>query len=162
MAAPTGLCDKLEFESHLTKYGVCGYNAYIIIKGKEKKSIRQATARESRLVEWDTEEPEEHTEKMECGDPELYALGMNPVSDKPIMYALTTCLHCKNTKKFLEENKFEVIVIHLDDYCDSDRSDLMEKVRKYNPRGTFPVVLMPNGKVIVGFRKMLLQEAMSK
>ena len=109
-----------------------------------------------------TEEPEEHAEKMECGDPELYALGMNPVSDKPIMYALTTCLHCKNTKKFLEENKFEVIVIHLDDYCDSDRSDLMEKVRKYNPRGTFPVVLMPNGKVIVGFRKVLLQEAMSK
>ena len=109
-----------------------------------------------------TEEPEERTEKMECGDPELYALGMNPVSDKPIMYALTTCLHCKNTKKFLEENKFEVIVIHLDDYCDSDRSDLMEKVRKYNPRGTFPVVLMPNGKVIVGFRKVLLQEAMSK
>lgn len=109
-----------------------------------------------------TEEPEEHTEKMECGDPELYALGMNPVSDKPIMYALTTCLHCKNTKKFLEENKYEVIVIHLDDYCDSDRSNLMEKVRKYNPRGTFPVVLMPNGKVIVGFRKVLLQEAMSK
>ena len=109
-----------------------------------------------------TEEAEERTEKMECGDPELYALGMNPVSDKPIMYALTTCLHCKNTKKFLEENKFEVIVIHLDDYCDSDRSDLMEKVRKYNPRGTFPVVLMPNGKVIVGFRKVLLQEAMSK
>ena len=78
------------------------------------------------------------------------------------MYALTTCLHCKNTKKFLEENHYEVTVIHLDDYCDSQRSDLMEKVRKYNPRGTFPVVLMPNGKVIVGFRKLLLEEAMSK
>jgi hypothetical protein len=38
----------------------------------------------------------------------------------------------------------------------------MEKVRKYNPRGTFPVVLMPNGKVIVGFRKTLLEEAMKK
>ena len=108
------------------------------------------------------EEPEDSTEKRECGDPELYELGMNPVSDKPIMYALTTCLHCKNTKNFLEENHYEVTVIHLDDYCDSQRSDLMEKVRKYNPRGTFPVVLMPNGKVIVGFRKLLLQEAMSK
>ena len=108
------------------------------------------------------EEPKDSTEKRECGDPELYELGMNPVSDKPIMYALTTCLHCKNTKKFLEENNYEVTVIHLDDYCDSDRSNLMEKVRKYNPRGTFPVVLMPNGKVIVGFRKLLLQEAMSK
>ena len=106
------------------------------------------------------EEPVEEEEKKECGDPALYELGMNPVSDKPIMYALTTCLHCKNTKKFLEENNLEVIVIHLDDYCDSDRSNLMEKVRTYNPRGTFPVVLMPNGKVIVGFRKTLLQEAL--
>ncbi|MBQ4615814.1 MAG: glutaredoxin family protein [Mailhella sp.] len=100
-------------------------------------------------------------EKRECGDPALYELGMNPVSDKPIMYALTTCLHCKNTKKFLEENNIEVTVIHLDDYCDSQRSDLMEKVRTYNPRGTFPVVLMPNGKVIVGFRQILLKEALS-
>ena len=107
-------------------------------------------------------EPAEEKEQRECGDPMLYELGMNPVSDKPIMYALTTCLHCKNTKKFLEENHYEVTVIHLDDYCDSQRSDLMEKVRKYNPRGTFPVVLMPNGKVIVGFRKLLLEEAMSK
>lgn len=108
------------------------------------------------------EDPDEGSEKRECGDPELYKLGMNPVSDKPIMYALTTCLHCKNTKKFLEENHYEVTVIHLDDYCDSDRANLMEKVRKYNPRGTFPVVLMPNGKVIVGFRKLLLEEAMKK
>ncbi len=107
-------------------------------------------------------EPAEEKEQRECGDPMLYELGMNPVSDKPIMYALTTCLHCKNTKKFLEENHFEVTVIHLDDYCDAQRAELMEKVRTYNPRGTFPVVLMPNGKVIVGFRKILLEEAMKK
>ena len=107
-------------------------------------------------------EPDEEKEQRECGDPMLYELGMNPVSDKPIMYALTTCLHCKNTKKFLEENHYDVTVIHLDDYCDAQRAELMEKVRKYNPRGTFPVVLMPNGKVIVGFRKTLLEEAMKK
>ena len=106
--------------------------------------------------------PAEEKEQRECGDPMLYELGMNPVSDKPIMYALTTCLHCKNTKKFLEENHYDVTVIHLDDYCDAQRAELMEKVRKYNPRGTFPVVLMPNGKVIVGFRKILLEEAMKK
>ena len=107
-------------------------------------------------------EPAEEKEQRECGDPILYELGMNPVSDKPIMYALTTCLHCKNTKKFLEENHYDVTVIHLDDYCDAQRAELMEKVRKYNPRGTFPVDLMPNGKVIVGFRKTLLEEAMKK
>ena len=94
------------------------------------------------------------------GDPELYALGMNPISDKPIMYALTTCQHCKNTRKFLDANKVDYIIIYLDEYSGSQRSDLMEKVRTYNPRGTFPTILVPGGKVIVGFRKQLMQEAL--
>ncbi len=99
-------------------------------------------------------------ERSTSNSPELYALGMNPISDKPIMYALTTCLHCKNTRKYLEENGIEPTVIYLDDFSGEQRSSLMEKVRAYNPRGTFPVVLIPGGKVVVGFRKQLLQEAL--
>lgn len=94
------------------------------------------------------------------GDPELYALGMNPVSEKPIMYALTTCQHCKNTRNFLDANNVDYIVIYLDEYSGAQRADLMEKVRTYNPRGTFPTILVPGGKVIVGFRKQLMQEAL--
>ncbi len=105
----------------------------------------------------DKEKPEE---KGPQGDPELYALGMNPISEKPIMYALTTCQHCKNTRKFLDANNVDYTVIYLDEYSGSQRSDLMEKVRTYNPRGTFPTILVPGGKVIVGFRKQLMQEAL--
>ena len=94
------------------------------------------------------------------GDPALYALGMNPISEKPIMYALTTCQHCKNTRKFLDANNVDYIVIYLDEYSGSQRSELMEKVRTYNPRGTFPTIIVPGGKVIIGFRKQLMQEAL--
>ena len=94
------------------------------------------------------------------GDQELYQLGMNPISEKPIMYALTTCQHCKNTRKFLDANNVDYIVIYLDEYAGSQRSNLMEKVRTYNPRGTFPTILVPGGKVIVGFRKQLMQETL--
>ena len=80
--------------------------------------------------------------------------------DQPIMYALTTCQHCKNTRKFLDANNVDYIVIYLDEYAGSQRSNLMEKVRTYNPRGTFPTILVPGGKVIVGFRKQLMQEAL--
>jgi glutaredoxin-like protein NrdH len=96
----------------------------------------------------------------DSGDPELYALGMNPISDKPVMYALTTCQHCKNTLRFLEEKGVEPTVIYLDEFTGARRSELMEKVRTYNPRGTFPVVIVPGGKVVVGYRKQLLQEAL--
>ena len=103
----------------------------------------------------------EKTKKEEVkGDQELYQLGMNPISEKPIMYALTTCPHCKNTRKFLDANHVDYIIIYLDEYAGSQRSDLMEKVRTYNPRGTFPTILVPGGKVIVGFRKQLMQEAL--
>jgi len=44
----------------LTNAGVCGYNAYIINKGSEKKSIRQITDREPYLVGMGTKEPGEH------------------------------------------------------------------------------------------------------
>jgi len=94
------------------------------------------------------------------GDPELFALGLNPISDKPIMYALTTCQHCKNTRKFLEDQKVDVTIIYLDEYSGDKRAELMEKVRTYNPRGTFPVLIVPGGKVVVGFRKQLLKEAL--
>lgn len=96
----------------------------------------------------------------ETGDPELYTLGLNPISDKPIMYALTTCQHCKNTRKFLEEQGIDAIIIYLDEFSGKKRTELMEKVRTYNPRGTFPVVLVPGGKVVVGYRKQLLKEAL--
>lgn len=94
------------------------------------------------------------------GDQALYKLGMNPISDKPILYSLTTCPHCKNTRNFLDAEHVDYISIFLDEYTGQQRADLMEKVRAYNPRGSFPTIIMPNGQVIVGYRKQLLQEAL--
>ncbi len=94
------------------------------------------------------------------GDQELYRLGMEHVSDKPIMYALTTCQHCRNTRKFLDESHAQYTCIYLDEFDTDQRHELMEVVRTYNPRGTFPTILFPNGKVIVGYRRQLLLEAL--
>ncbi len=94
------------------------------------------------------------------GDQELYRLGMDHVSEDPIMYALTTCQHCRNTRKFLDESNVKYTCIYLDQFNSVQRHELMETVRTYNPRGTFPTILFPNGKVIVGYRRQLLQEAL--
>ena len=53
---PPYKCDTI----HLTKWVLCGYNAYIITKGSEKKSIRQVADREPWMVEMGTEETGEH------------------------------------------------------------------------------------------------------
>ena len=36
----------------------------------------------------------------------------------------------------------------------------MDKVRAFNPRGSFPTIVMPGGKTVVGFREQLLREAL--
>ena len=116
-------------------------------------------AHESTMETWIPREGKSKKKAEPQGDPALYELGMSHVSDKPIMYALTTCQHCSNTRKFLDERNAEYTCIYLDTFGHAQRSELMEVVRTYNPRGTFPTILLPSGKVIVGYRRHLLEEA---
>ena len=51
-------------------------------------------------------------------------------------------------------------LLYVDEFNGRDRSDLMDKVRSYNPRGSFPTIVLPGGKVVVGFREQLLREAL--
>lgn len=120
--------------------------AVVLRKGKDQSAAPTESAPEA--------------EKERSGDQELFKLGMNPISPKLVMYALETCQHCKNTRKFLDSKGVEYIVIFLDQYSTEQRTELMDKVRTYNPRGTFPTMVLPGGKVIVGYRKQLLEEAL--
>ncbi len=123
------------------------------------KSRKKAPESESTMETWIPHESASSKGSEPQGDPALYELGMNHVSDKPIMYALTTCQHCRNTRKFLDERNAEYTCIYLDTFSHAQRGELMDTMRIYNPRGTFPTILFPNGKVIVGYRRHLLEEA---
>ncbi|MBS5048963.1 MAG: glutaredoxin family protein [Desulfovibrionaceae bacterium] len=76
------------------------------------------------------------------------------------MYALETCRHCRKTREFLEENKVQYHLVYVDRFSGEARSNLMDKVRAFNPRGSFPTIVMPGGKTVVGFREQLLREAL--
>ena len=123
------------------------------------KSRKKEPANETTMETWIPRESTAKKGSEPQGDPALYELGINHVSDKPIMYALTTCQHCRNTRKFLDERDAAYTCIYLDTFPHAQRDELMEIVRTYNPRGTFPTILLPNGKVIVGYRRHLLEEA---
>ena len=126
------------------------------------KRPKKDSAKESSMETWIPRESESESIKAPepQGDPALYELGMSHTSDKPIMYALTTCQHCRNTRKYLDEKGTAYTCIYLDTFGHEQRRELMDMVRTYNPRGTFPTILFPNGKVIVGYRRQLLEEAL--
>lgn len=91
----------------------------------------------------------------------LLELALHPGEDGiPLMFALETCRHCRKAREFLDENKVNYHLVYVDLYSGEARSQLMDKVRTFNPRGSFPTIVMPGGKTVVGFREQLLREAL--
>lgn len=84
------------------------------------------------------------------------------MADKVFLYALSTCIHCKNTKKFLESSNVDFDYIYLDKLSGQEREDVLNEVKKYNSKLSFPTLVIDDSKVIVGFKKDEILEALQK
>ncbi|MEW6262957.1 MAG: glutaredoxin family protein [Thermodesulfobacteriota bacterium] len=78
------------------------------------------------------------------------------MAPKVFVYALSTCGHCKRTKQFLKDNQVAFDSIDVDLQEGEKRTALIDEVKKYNPRCTFPTVLIGD-QVIVGFQEETLK-----
>ena len=79
------------------------------------------------------------------------------MSDKLKLYALSTCIHCKNARKFLDESDIDYDCVYVDKLAGKEREDLVNEIRKYNPSVSFPT-LVYGEKVVIGFRKDEIKE----
>jgi glutaredoxin-like protein NrdH len=75
------------------------------------------------------------------------------------MYTLSTCSHCKAAKKFLENCGLKYEFQDVDMLSGEEQAALIEEVKKFNPRCTFPTIIIGN-KIIVGFREQVVREAL--
>lgn len=77
-----------------------------------------------------------------------------------MLYALSTCGWCKKTKEFLDDLGVEYDFIYTD-YLDGDEKEkIMDEIRKWNPRISFPTIVINDKKAIVGFREDEIKEAL--
>ena len=76
-----------------------------------------------------------------------------------MLYALSTCVWCKMTKKLLTELGIDYSYTFVDLLQGAEQDKVMEVVRKYNPSGSFPMVII-NGNAIVGFQEEKIREAL--
>lgn len=77
-----------------------------------------------------------------------------------MLYALSTCGWCKKTKEFLDDLDVEYNFIYTD-YLDGDEKEkIMDEIRKWNPRISFPTIVINDKKAIVGFREDEIKEAL--
>ena len=80
--------------------------------------------------------------------------------DKPVkLYSLSTCSHCKSTKKLLSECTVHYDFVDVDLLEGDERKAILEDVKKFNPKCSFPTIIIGD-KVIVGFKENEIKEAL--
>jgi len=82
------------------------------------------------------------------------------MSDNPVkIYSLSTCSHCKSTKKFLSDCTIMYDFVDVDLLEGEERKAILEDVKKFNPKCSFPTIIIGD-KVIVGFKENEMREAL--
>lgn len=81
------------------------------------------------------------------------------MGEKVKLYTLSTCSHCKATKKYLDECAVKFDFEDVDLLEGEERKAILEDVRKWNPKCSFPTIIIGD-KVIVGFKENDIKEAL--
>ena len=75
------------------------------------------------------------------------------------IYTISTCSHCKSTKRFLDSCSVEYEFTDVDLLDGEERKTILDDVRKLNPRCSFPTIKIGD-KVIVGYKEDEIKEAL--
>jgi glutaredoxin-like protein NrdH len=79
---------------------------------------------------------------------------------KPVkMYTLSTCSHCKATKKFLDSCAVQYEFTDVDLLDGEERVAILEDIRQWNPKCTFPTIIIGD-TVVIGYREDEIREAL--
>ncbi|KPK73332.1 glutaredoxin [candidate division WOR_3 bacterium SM23_60] len=68
-----------------------------------------------------------------------------------IAFTLSTCVWCKRTKKLLNELGIEYYYIDVDLLEGEAQKKVKDEVRRWNPRGSYPTIVINNEKCITGY-----------
>jgi glutaredoxin len=78
------------------------------------------------------------------------------------LYALSTCGWCQKTKKLLENMGVAYEYEDVDILYGDEREKAVQEIKKWNPSGGFPTIVVGNEKCIVGYKEGEIREALGK
>lgn len=78
---------------------------------------------------------------------------------KPKLYTLSTCVHCKATKRFLKKNGIEYDYVDVDKLDGEEQDKVEQELLELTGGLRFPTIVIGD-KVIVGFYEDKLREAL--
>ncbi|MFZ1127824.1 glutaredoxin family protein [Methanoregula sp.] len=78
-----------------------------------------------------------------------------------VLYALSTCQWCHKTKVLLEELGIAFDYEYVDLLEGKEQDAVMDALERWNPKGSFPTLVINNKRAIVGFREQEIREALA-
>lgn len=75
------------------------------------------------------------------------------------IYSLSTCSHCKSVKKLLSECEVRYEFTDVDQLQGEERKAILEDVKKFNPKCSFPTIIIGD-TVVVGYREKEIKTAL--
>ena len=82
--------------------------------------------------------------------------------DKIFLYTLSTCVWCKKTRQFLEDLGYGYHYIEVDSLAGEERENTLTEMKQWNPRCSFPSVVINQATCIVGFDEKKIREALGQ
>jgi Glutaredoxin and related proteins len=74
------------------------------------------------------------------------------------LFALSTCIWCGKTKKLLGELGVDYNYIDVDLLDYDDQQEALSEIRKHNPAGGFPTIVIDSKECIVGFDEQKIKD----
>ena len=84
----------------------------------------------------------------------------NNKKHRVFIYAISTCAWCKATKQFLKDSDVEYEYVDVDLCDDGDRERIRDDIINRGGRPSYPILIIDDKSMIVGFRKEEIKEAL--
>jgi glutaredoxin-like protein NrdH len=77
-----------------------------------------------------------------------------------MLYALSTCVWCKKTKRLLNDIGVDYYYIDVDLLNTDEKEKTKQEIMRWNPSCSFPTLVIDNEKCIVGYKENEIKEAL--
>ncbi len=75
-----------------------------------------------------------------------------------MLYALSTCVWCKKTKRLLRELGIAYDYVFVDLLDDDEKENAKKELERWNPCGSFPTIVVNDKESIVGYDVQKIKE----
>jgi len=79
-----------------------------------------------------------------------------------LLYALSTCVWCRKTKHLLDELGVAYDFIDMDTLDIPSLESTNQELKKWNPRCSYPTLVINNSSCIIGYDEQKIREALEK